>query len=242
MSQCAILSGTVNFPDFDLLGSFSGITIKKCNTSLSFSKCFWCVVRARQKKERVEQREYEASRIIQERMDHFFIARKAFAGLPAPETTLVQESEIEEEEEAIAPPLPAVLENSAPATVADEAKGTVALAGSRAAATAVTTPASAEVSSLPEISAEGAEAAVATAGFGVPFEEQVGEEVKDEDMVVPAASQAVVPGSDFDGASDSFSRALSGVQGFDLDALDLEMDDLRPEDLEVGFSIWKGVS
>lgn len=168
--------------------------------------------------------------------------------MPGPGTTLVQGGEIEEEEVIASPPHTAVLGNSAPATVADEGKGSVALAGSRAASTAVTTPAAAVASSLPEISAEGAEAAVATVGFGAPSanigvgsEELAGEELKDEDMVVPAASQAVVPG-DFDGASDSFSRALSGVQGFDLDALDLEMDDLRPEDLEVGFRIWKGVS
>lgn len=161
--------------------------------------------------------------------------------MPGPGTTLVQENDIEEEEKVTAPPPPpAVLGNSAPATVADEGKGTGVLTGSRAAATTVTTPA-AEVSSLTEMSAEGAEAPVATVGVGVPSgnngvgSEKVGEELKDEDMAIPAASQAVVPGSDFDGASDSFSRALSGVQGFDLDALDLEMDDLRPEDLEVGF-------
>lgn len=38
---------------------------------------------------------------------------------------------------------------------------------------------------------------------------------------------------EYDDLSEDLSRALRGVQGFDLDALDLEMDDLRPEDLEV---------
>lgn len=38
---------------------------------------------------------------------------------------------------------------------------------------------------------------------------------------------------EFDEWGDDLSRALGGVQGFDLDALDLEMDDLGPEDLEV---------
>lgn len=38
---------------------------------------------------------------------------------------------------------------------------------------------------------------------------------------------------EFDELSEDLSRALGGVRGYDLDALDLEMDDLRPEDLEV---------
>lgn len=38
---------------------------------------------------------------------------------------------------------------------------------------------------------------------------------------------------EYDEVSDGFSRALDGVRGFDLDALDLEMEDLGPEDLEV---------
>lgn len=40
---------------------------------------------------------------------------------------------------------------------------------------------------------------------------------------------------DYDELGDDLSRALGGVRGYDLDALDLEMDDLGPEDLEVLF-------
>ena len=51
------------------------------------------------------------------------------------------------------------------------------------------------------------------------------------EQALPAAA-APTP-DDYDDLSEDLSRALRGVQGYDLDALDLEMDDLRPEDLEV---------
>lgn len=48
----------------------------------------------------------------------------------------------------------------------------------------------------------------------------------------PLGMEARSP-DEFDTLGDDLSKALRGVRGFDLDALDLEMDDLREEDIEV---------
>lgn len=47
------------------------------------------------------------------------------------------------------------------------------------------------------------------------------------------AATATTTPDDYDELSEDLSRALGGVQGYDLDSIDLEMEDLRPEDLEV---------
>ncbi|CAM9748510.1 unnamed protein product, partial [Ectocarpus sp. 8 AP-2014] len=45
------------------------------------------------------------------------------------------------------------------------------------------------------------------------------------------AEEAVTP-NEYEDMSEDLSRAVLGVQGYDMDGLDLEMTDLRPEDLE----------
>lgn len=64
-----------------------------------------------------------------------------------------------------------------------------------------------------------------------------GGEREEGGVEAPPGQRVAETPDDFDDLSEDLSRALRGVEGFDLDALDLEMDDLRPEDIEVGGEI-----